>query len=133
MKKSLGHRTCAVAAGLIVSVGASMANSAAGRHLEGAPMMRGDVVTVSKSMIAGGVVHELPQDLRDALIADAEALERWEQITPLARNEWICWVEHAKRAETRMTRIARTREELKAGKKRPCCWPGCPHRTKNGK
>ena len=52
----------------------------------------------------------------------------WEDITPLARNEWICWVTSVKKAETRSQHIERLREDLKHGKRRPCCWPGCPHR-----
>jgi hypothetical protein len=62
--------------------------------------------------VPGGVVHELPADLREALTADAAALDAWKDITPLARNEFICWVEDAKRASTRERRIRRTREEL---------------------
>jgi uncharacterized protein YdeI (YjbR/CyaY-like superfamily) len=78
--------------------------------------------------IAGGVVHDLPEDFRDALTADPEALATWEDITPLARNEWICWIESAKKVGTRQKRIAWGRENLSEGKRRPCCWPGCPHR-----
>lgn len=78
--------------------------------------------------IAGGVVHDLPDDFRDALLADPQALATWKDITPLARNEWICWVESAKKVETRQKRIAWGRENLSEGKRRPCCWPGCPHR-----
>ena len=133
MKKTLTLHACALVGLLVAPVDTARASSVAVRRLEGAPMKSSDVVTLSKSAVAGGVVHELPADLRDALIADAAARARWELITPLARNEWICWVESAKRAETRATRLARLREELKAGKNRPCCWPGCPHRTKNGR
>jgi uncharacterized protein YdeI (YjbR/CyaY-like superfamily) len=82
----------------------------------------------SKKAIPGGVVHELPADLRKALAADAEALATWVDITPLARNEWICWIESAKKAETRTRRIDWGRSNLRDGKRRPCCWPGCPHR-----
>ena len=78
--------------------------------------------------IAGGVVHDLPDEFRAALLADSQALATWEDITPLARNEWICWVESAKKVETRQRRIAWGRENLSEGKRRPCCWPGCPHR-----
>lgn len=78
--------------------------------------------------IPAGVVHDLPQDLRDALAASPAALATWRDITPLARNEWICWVTSAKKAETRDKRIAWGRENLEDGKRRPCCWPGCPHR-----
>lgn len=83
--------------------------------------------------ISPGVVHSVPEDLRNVLAADREALERWEDITALARNEWICWVEDAKQIETRLRRIDRTSADLKQGKRRPCCWPGCPHREKTGK
>lgn len=78
--------------------------------------------------LSDGVVHELPDDLREELISATEAHEAWEDITPLARNEFICWVEDAKKPETRERRVRRTREELEAGERRPCCWPGCQHR-----
>ncbi len=80
--------------------------------------------------IATGVVHDVPADLRKTLIADSTALAAWEDITPLARNEWICWIESAKKPETRSHRIERTHTELKEGMRRPCCWAGCPHRSR---
>ena len=80
--------------------------------------------------ISEGVVHRLPNDLRQTLLTDEDTLELWEDITPLARNEGICWVEDAKREDTRLKRINRVSSDLKAGKRRPCCWPGCPHRKK---
>lgn len=83
-----------------------------------------------KEEIAGGVVHALPPDLRKSLAATPKALEAWEDITPLARNEFICWVENAKQLKTRSRRIRRTAEELIEGKRRPCCWMGCDHREK---
>lgn len=88
---------------------------------------------MSDTKIAGGVVHELPADLRTALIANPAALVLWQDITPLGRNEFICWVEDAKQQATRERRIRRTQEELEEGKRRPCCWPGCKHRERNGK
>ena len=88
--------------------------------------------SVKAQAVPGGVVHELPADLRVALVADATVLATWEDITPLARNEFICWVEDAKREATRERRIRRTREELEEGMRRPCCWPGCAHRERNG-
>ena len=76
-----------------------------------------------------GVVHEAGPDLKDALRADPEVFPLWTGLTPLGRNEFICWVEDAKQPKTRQRRIERTREELLEGKKRPCCWVGCIHRT----
>ena len=78
--------------------------------------------------LPGGVVHDLPEDLANALRLDSDARGTWDDITPLARNEWICWVESAKKAETRSKRIAWGVSNLREGKRRPCCWPGCPHR-----
>lgn len=72
----------------------------------------------------------MPHDLRTALEVDLSALDAWRDITPLARNEFICWVENAKLLETRERRIHRTIEELNDGQRRPCCWPGCMHRKK---
>ena len=78
--------------------------------------------------ISGGVVHNLPADLRKGLTLDAQALAAWEDITPLARNEWICWTISVKKEETRRQHVERVCSELKDGMRRPCCWPGCPHR-----
>src|SRR3989442_15503186 len=60
---------------------------------------------MSQKKISSGVVHAVPADFRKALTSDPQALTAWEDITPLARNEWICWIESAKKAETRSRRI----------------------------
>jgi uncharacterized protein YdeI (YjbR/CyaY-like superfamily) len=80
--------------------------------------------------LSGGTVHPLPADLRKALLASPLAVAAWEDITPLARNEWICWTISVKKQETRMQHVDRVRSELIEGMRRPCCWPGCPHRQK---
>jgi hypothetical protein len=79
--------------------------------------------------ISDGVVHQVPPDLRAVLISDAQALAKWENLTPLARNEWICWTISVKKPETRKQHVERVRSELKEGIRRPCCWLGCIHRT----
>ena len=76
-----------------------------------------------------GTVHETAEDMRTAIVADAEVFALWQSLTPLGRNEFICWVEDAKQAKTRERRIRRTIEEMQEGKRRPCCWSGCIHRT----
>jgi hypothetical protein len=81
------------------------------------------------TQVSGGTVHRMPDDLRKALASDRAALAAWEDSTPLARNEWICWVTSVKKDETRKEHIKRTISELKEGMRRPCCWIGCIHRA----
>lgn len=80
--------------------------------------------------LSSGTVHKMPADLRKAIAADAKARKLWEDITPLARNEWICWVTSGKKAETRNVRIQKGLSKMRGGMRRPCCWAGCPHRIK---
>lgn len=87
----------------------------------------GDVM--GKILLASGVVHEIPDDLREALVSDTTLVEIWNSLTPLARNEWICWTISVKKEATRTHHIQRLCSELIEGKRRPCCWPGCPHRN----
>src|SRR5215468_6681309 len=78
--------------------------------------------------ISGGVAHGLPPDLREVLTSDPKALAAWKDLTPLARNEWICWTISVKKPETRRQHVERVRTELAEGMRRPCCWIGCIHR-----
>ena len=82
---------------------------------------------MTKKEVAGGVVHTVPADLRKALLADSKVLLVWQDITPLARNEWICWVISGKKVETRGIRINKALSKLSGGMRRPCCWAGCIH------
>lgn len=81
------------------------------------------------SLIAGTIHNTVPEDLKAVLLAHDDALAAWNSLTPLARNEWICWVENAKLNETRKRRVERVHSELAEGIRRPCCWIGCIHRT----
>ncbi len=76
-----------------------------------------------------GLVHKIPTDLADELVSKIDAARLWNDITPIARNEFLCWIDDAKQQKTREKRIRRTIEELLEGQKRPCCWVGCIHRT----
>lgn len=88
---------------------------------------------MTKAKITTGVVHKVPADIKDALVANPDVLEKWNSLTPLARNEWICWTTIVKKAETRKDHVERLCADLIKGKRRPCCWPGCPHRNPNTK
>jgi len=83
-----------------------------------------------KKKISSGVVHTVPSDVRQVVNSYPKVKLAWEDITPLARNEWICWIVSAKKMETRERRLKRMKEELVSGKRRPCCFGGCPHRSK---
>ncbi|HET9098646.1 MAG TPA: YdeI/OmpD-associated family protein [Candidatus Saccharimonadales bacterium] len=75
-----------------------------------------------------GTVHKLPADLAKALKADMKSQSAWQSLTPLARNEWICWTISVKHQKTRDDHVKRVVSQLKQGKRRPCCWIGCVHR-----
>jgi uncharacterized protein YdeI (YjbR/CyaY-like superfamily) len=81
-----------------------------------------------KKSISNSAVHKMPLDLQKIIISIPKAKLVWDNITPLARNEWLCWIESAKKLETRDRRIKIMLENLMAGKRRPCCWAGCGHR-----
>lgn len=84
---------------------------------------------MNKTSLSNGVVHKVPEDLKKALTSDSKAFLVWQSLTPLARNEWICWTVSVKKTETRKEHVARVIKQLKQGKRRPCCWIGCIHRT----
>lgn len=84
---------------------------------------------MTTKQISGGLVHDIPSDFEQALRANSKALEAWENISVKARNEWICWIVTVKQDKTRVDHIKRAATELAEGKRRPCCWVGCIHRT----
>lgn len=81
----------------------------------------------NNTITEGDTFHDLPDDIHEALLGHPEIIGIWNTLTPLARNEWICWVTIVKKAETRAEHIERLCSDISDGKKRPCCWPGCPH------
>jgi uncharacterized protein YdeI (YjbR/CyaY-like superfamily) len=89
--------------------------------------------TTTTKKIADGVVHDVPNDMEKVLTSNEHILARWNSLTPIQRNEWICWVTIVKKSETRAVHIDRMMEELNEGKRQPCCWPGCPHRRPKAK
>lgn len=82
-----------------------------------------------KKSLPDGTVHKLPEDMRKAILADKKMLEVWNDITPLARNEWICWTITCAKPETRAKHIVVMKDKIHKGQRRPCCWVGCIHRT----
>lgn len=88
---------------------------------------------MQKVIIEEGVVHVVPEDIKAVLVANEAMLDKWNSLTPLMRNEWICWTTIVKQESTRKEHIRRLEEDILDGKKRPCCWPGCPHRRESAR
>ncbi len=51
------------------------------------------------STILDGVLHEVPDDMQKALKSDMKILEKWNKLTPIQRNEWICWITIVKKTK----------------------------------
>jgi Bacteriocin-protection, YdeI or OmpD-Associated/Domain of unknown function (DUF1905) len=83
-----------------------------------------DKVTVEITRIGEEPEVRVPADLRKALAADLSARAGWEDITPLARRDWIFSISSAKQPETRKRRIEKACDMLGSGKRRLCCFPG---------
>lgn len=91
------------------------------------------ILIIMSTTVSSGIFHVVTEDIIDVLSKDSEILERWNNLTPIQRNEWICWVTIVKKEETRTKHLKRMMSDLKGGKKQPCCWPGCPHRRPEAK
>ncbi len=83
--------------------------------------------------VADGILHTVPDDMKELIATNSNILEKWNNLTPIQRNEWICWVTIVKKHETREEHINRMLKEIEEGIKKPCCWPGCPHRNPNSR
>lgn len=83
---------------------------------------------MDKKRLPATLAHGIPEDVKKILMSNTRVRAVWEDITPIARNEWICWIISVKKPETRRDHIRRFQEDLLRGKRRPCCWAGCVHR-----
>ena len=80
----------------------------------------------------------LPQDFETALTAAPQKIQDlWKEITPMARWEWVRWVNETKNPDTRRRRVEVTMSKMKSGKRRPCCFnlAACtdPYLSRNGR
>ena len=82
----------------------------------------GDMVALQIAATDRELEPELPEDFQVALSAAADAREMWEATTTVARIDWIHWIESAKQAKTRQSRIESACDMLASGKKRVCCF-----------
>jgi hypothetical protein len=91
---------------------------------DAAGVAAGDAILVEITRAGDEPEHRLPADLREALGTAPSAQAGWEDITPLARRDWIFSICSAKQPETRQRRIAKACDMLAGGKRRLCCFPG---------
>ncbi|MDB5204755.1 MAG: rane protein [Candidatus Taylorbacteria bacterium] len=75
---------------------------------------------------------KVPLDLDKALKAHPKAFAQWKDNTPLARRDWVLWLDTAKKEETRVRRIEKAISMLSSGKKRICCFGGINWLIKTG-
>ena len=95
----------------------------------------GDMVEISLEPTKEWIEPEVPEDLKKALASSPKAHELWEDITPMARWDWIRWVRAVKTEDTRKKHLDVMLDKLNKGMKRPCCFNRnmCsePHVSKN--
>lgn len=90
--------------------------------LDAAKARPGDKVALEIAPVAQEPEPKVPPDLRAALSAEPAAKATWDDITPVARRDWIQWVTSGKKAETRVKRIATACDKLASGQRRACCF-----------
>ena len=109
------------------------------RKLQGAAGLRaGENATLEIEAVKQWPEPSVPQDLRKALAAAPQKIQDlWKEITPMARWEWVRWVNATRDPDTRKRRVAVSLSKLKSGKRRPCCFnlAACtdPDLSKNGR
>jgi hypothetical protein len=90
--------------------------------LEEAHATSGDTVQVSIEPTKEWIEPEVPEDLKKALATSSKAEALWNDITPMARWDWIRWIRAVKTEETRKKHIEVALDKLNKGMRRPCCF-----------
>jgi hypothetical protein len=103
-----------------------------------AGLSAGDTATLDIEMTKDWPEPSVPEDLAAALAAAPHKIQKlWNEITPMARWEWVRWVNATKNPDTRKRRVEVSISKMKGGKRRPCCFnlSSCtdPDLAKNGK
>ncbi len=90
--------------------------------LDAASAKAGDIVQVSLEPTQEWIEPEVPEDVQKALATSPKAEKLWQEITPLARWDWIRWIRAVKTPETRQKHIQVALDKLNRGMRRPCCF-----------
>jgi hypothetical protein len=83
----------------------------------------GDMATLDIVVTKEWPEPSVPEDLANALeTAPQRIQDLWGEITPMARWEWVRWVNATKNPDTRERRVDVSISKMKSGKRRPCCF-----------
>ena len=98
----------------------------------------GDTATLEIAPTKDWPEPSVPQDFEAALETGPQKIQDlWNDITPMARWEWVRWVNATKNPDTRRRRVEVSMSKMNSGKRRPCCFDlaSCtdPHLSKNGR
>ena len=105
---------------------------------KGSALKAGDKATLEIESVKEWPEPSVPQDLKIALAGAPQKIkDLWREITPMARWEWVRWVNATPNPDTRKRRVEVTISKMQSGKRRPCCFnlAACtdPNLSKNGK
>jgi hypothetical protein len=88
-----------------------------------AAIRAGDKATLAIEVMKDWPEPSVPEDLATALVAAPEKIrDLWDEITPMARWEWVRWVNATKDPDTRERRVDVSISKMRSGKRRPCCF-----------
>jgi Domain of unknown function (DUF1905)/Bacteriocin-protection, YdeI or OmpD-Associated len=109
-----------------------------GRLQRSAALSAGDTAAIEIETLADWPEPTVPKDLEAALAAAPQEIQHlWKDITPMARWEWVRWVDATRNPETRERRVEVSISKMKSGKRRPCCFnlAACtdPNLSRSGK
>lgn len=82
----------------------------------------GDTINVYIEPTKEWINPEVPSDMKKALVKNKKILELWNDITPMARWDWVRWVRAVKTVETREKHIDIMISKLSKGMRRSCCF-----------
>jgi hypothetical protein len=99
---------------------------------EAAGVAFGDSVTLEIALVAEEPEPRVPADIKTSLAANPAAQATWDDITAIARRDWIHWITSGKKAETRVKRIATACDKLAGGSRRACCFDRSGMYSKGG-
>jgi len=108
-----------------------------GKLQHAAALSTGDTATLEIEALKDWPEPNVPQDLETALAGAPQKIQDlWKVITPMARWEWVRWVNATQNPDTRKRRVEVSISKMKSGKRRPCCFnlAACtdPNLSKNG-